>query len=549
MSFGIKIVTGINLILLLNISLAFSQSDRENLIPHLEKRGEATQLIVNGKPFLILGGELHNSSASSLQYLKPLLPKAAKMHLNTVLAPVYWDQTEPVKGKFDFSLVDALIKEARENNLRLIILWFGSWKNGLSTYVPQWVKKDLTDFPRVKMSNGKSTETLSVFSQKNLNADARAFATLMMHIKAIDSHYRTVIMVQVENEVGIQGDTRDRSEEADTYFAKPVPQALIEGLEKYKSELQPEFKQIWAKTGFKTTGNWEDVFGKGPVTDEIFMAWYYSNYVNEVAAAGKKEYPLPMYVNAWISPVYPRGGPVAYMHDIWRIGAPDIDIFSPDIYQPDFKGIIPKFKHNWNPLFIPECFAGSVGAANAFYAIGKYNAIGYSPFGYEDRVKINGPISQAYKLLQGFMPVIMDAQDKGAITSVMLTADDAEDTINIGGYKIELCPTGEHHGNNAGKLAYGIIINSGPNKFIIAGYNLEATFIPSTPGPSLAGFISVQEGIFINGHWQGGRELNGDAIMKSYSMTELTDKNLTGEVARLEDDHPEIIKVRLYRFE
>jgi hypothetical protein len=534
--------------LLLLSTSAFCQKNSERPIPRIEKRGMATQLIVDGKPYLILGGELHNSNSSSLEYLKPLLPKLAGMHLNTALAAVTWDLTEPVEGKFDFTLVDGLIKQARESKLRLVVLWFGSWKNGMSHYVPVWVKKDQIRFPRVKMSNGKSTETLNVFADANLKADAKAFAALMKHLKAVDSKERTVIMIQVENEVGIHGDNRDRSAVADENFAKPVPVELINGLQKHQNELQQAFKEEWEKAGGKTTGTWEDVFGKGPFGDEVFMAWHYAKYVSAVAGAGKAEYNLPMYVNAWISPVYPRGGPVAYMHDIWRIGAPKIDVFSPDIYQPDFKGIIPLFQHPWNPLFIPECAPDSAGASNVFYAIGKYNAIGYSPFAVEDRItdQVNGPIPKAYKLLSGFAPVILDAQSKGTITAVTLNKTNPTQTINIGGYNLQVRIRRKGAKVNS---AYGIIINSGPDEFIVSGLNLEVTFEPSVPGPKIAGIASLWEGTYIDGKWHPGRKLNGDNIAQSYAMTEETNRNQTGMVVRLEGPGPGILKVSLYKFD
>lgn len=521
--------------------------------PTIEKRGQATQLIVDGKPYLVLGGELHNSNTSSLEYLKPLMAKVAAMHFNTVLGAVTWDLTEPQEGKYDFSLVDGFIKQARENHVRVVLLWFGSWKNGMSHYVPEWVKKDEVRFPRVKMGNGKSTETLNVFSANNLRADSKAFAALMRHVKVVDSKERTVIMIQVENEVGIHGDNRDRSDIANANIAKPVPAELMAGLQKYQNELQPEFKQAWDKAGAKTTGTWEEVFGKSAFGDEVFMAWHYAKYVNAVTAAGKAEYNIPMYVNAWISPVYPRGGPVAYMHDIWRIGAPRIDIFTPDIYQPDFKGIIPLFQHPWNPLFIPECAADSAGASNAYYAIGKYNAIGYSPFAIEERVAdpVNGPIPNAYKVLGAMGPVILDAQSKGTMTAVTINKANPVQNINMGGYNLEIRARRKKMGfeRTAPNSAYGLIINTGPDEFTLSGLNLEVTFSPSTPGPQIAGIASLWEGIYVDGKWKAGRKLNGDNIAQNYNMTEQSGKNQTGTVLRFEGAKAGILKVKLYRFD
>ncbi|MBC7915728.1 MAG: beta-galactosidase, partial [Pyrinomonadaceae bacterium] len=296
-------------------------------IPRLEKRGQATQLIVDGKPFLVLGGELHNSSSSELNYLNPLWAPLKQMNLNTALVAVSWELIEPQEGKFDFTLVDGILKGARENKMRVVLLWFGSWKNGLSHYAPEWVKKDYKRFPRIVLENGKPTETLSALSTESANADAKAFAALMRHVKVVDGLKKTVIMVQVQNEVGVIGGTRDHSAFANSEFKKQVPTALLESLGKNKNELQPSLKKLWEGTGSKISGNWNEVFGNGFAADEAFMAWNYATYVNTVTKAGKAEYNIPMFVNAWIVQPedkkpgdYPGGGPQAHVHDIWRAG-------------------------------------------------------------------------------------------------------------------------------------------------------------------------------------------------------------------------------------
>jgi len=267
-------------------------------IPHLQKQGTATQLIIDGKPFLVLAGELHNSSATSLEYMKPVWSRLSEAKLNTVLAGVSWNQIEPQEGKFDFGVLDGVIREARSHNLRLVLLWFGSWKNATSSYAPDWMKKDFKRFPRIQVRDGKTIELLSTLSDANRDADARAFAALMRHVKEVDGQQHTVLMIQVENEVNVEGDSRDRSPAANRAFAGPAPKELMDYLQKHKDGLISELRQVWETAGFKTAGTWEEVFGKGVATDEIFMAWNYSRYIGRVVAAGKAEYPIPMYVNA-----------------------------------------------------------------------------------------------------------------------------------------------------------------------------------------------------------------------------------------------------------
>src|ERR1700735_4080309 len=218
-------------------------------LPHLEKRGSATQLIVDSKPFLVLGGELHNSSSSSIEYMKPVWPRLAAMHLNTVLLPVAWETIEPEEGRFDFSVVDGLLEGARANNLKLVILWFGAWKNTYSSYVPAWVKADTERFPRVQTSDGRGTERLSPFSTAVRDADARAFAKLMRHLREADGDTHTVLMVQVENEVWVIPESRDYSPTANASFAAAVPSTLMNFLGTNRATLNPEFRAIWEAAG------------------------------------------------------------------------------------------------------------------------------------------------------------------------------------------------------------------------------------------------------------------------------------------------------------
>ena len=180
-------------------AMAKSQS---NTLPHLVSRGTAKQLIVHDNPFLVLGGELGNSSASSLDYMRPVWEKLTTMHLNTVLIPVYWELMEPEEGKFDFALIDSLLNSSRDHHLKVVLLWFGLWKNNMSCYAPSWVKTNQSRFPRAQDQSGKGLEILSAFSKNNLDVDIKAFTALMKHIRATDKSH-TVIMMQVENEIGM----------------------------------------------------------------------------------------------------------------------------------------------------------------------------------------------------------------------------------------------------------------------------------------------------------------------------------------------------------
>ena len=534
-------------------SLAFAASQGQSStvstasasdIPHLRKQGAATQLIVDGKPFLVLGSQLSVNSASNLEYWKRVVfPRiVAQENLNTVVAAVSWAKIEPEEGKFDFSVLDGVIADVRSHNLHLVLLWFASWKNGLSSFTPDWVKRDFERFPRAQMVGGpsplisagpgrpriqiegsRSIELLTPLGDASRDADARAFAALMRHIKAVDGQRHTVIMMQLENEVGMQGDTRDRSPLANKAFEGPVPRELMDYLQKHKDTLSPELGKVWEATGFKTSGTWEDVFGKGEPTDEIFMGWNFARYIGRVAQSGKAEYPLPMFVNcpefgfgrrpAPLAGGGQTGGPMPDALDVWRAGGPQIDIFAPDIYTPDFDAWCAKFTRSGNPLFMPETNGGRGTGAKALYAFGRYDAIGYSPMGFDRSLTPDSDQIAGYGLIAQLAPLIAEHQGKGTMSAVLLGPKDPPQKIRVGDYTLEvafLAPRVEPPPPGTPLLSSAVFIATGPDEYYVAGNDVSVTFSPNTPGPPLAGMATVEEGTFVDGRWVPGRRLAGD---------------------------------------
>ena len=518
---------------------AWSQAAAGSTLPRLERQGTAVRMMVDGKPFLMIGAELHNSSASSLEYLQPIWPRLAAMHINTVLTPVYWELLEPQEGKFDFTLVDGQIEQARRTGQRIVFLWFGSWKNGMSSYVPVWVKTSQDRFPRVQDKDGKGVEILSTFSDNNLQADTRAFVALMRHIREVDTH-RTVIMVQVENEVGVLGDSRDRSEAANRAFASPVPKELMNYLQRHKGSLAPELDRLWAAQKYRPSGTWEEVFGAGPSTDEAFMAYHYARYLEHVAAAGRAEYDIPMYANVWLSGPdrkpgdWPSGCPEPQVLDIWLATAPHLDAFAPDIYSADFAGIANRYHRDRNPLFIAETTA-QTGDANVFYAFGQLGATCFSPFaidslgmgrGGEITPPENLPLTRSYGIITQLAPLILENMGKSTMAGVSLAPDSQPQVIRLGNYKLEVSrprtrqpappPSTEATASaarpfQAATRAGALFLSTGPDEYLIGGNGpLTVTFSPATSGPPIAGIAYVEEGKFVEGRWLAGRRLNGD---------------------------------------
>jgi len=503
-------------------------------IPHLQKQGTATQLIVDGKPFLALAGELSNSSATNADYMKLVWQRLAiETGLNTVLAGVSWNQIEPQEGKFDFGVLDNVIAGARAHNVRLGLLWFGSWKNSLSSYLPGWVKRDFDRFPRIQVQTGKTIELLSTLSDANRDADARAFAALMRHVKAVDGREHTVIMIQVENEVAVTGDSRDRSPVANKAFAGTVPKELMDYLQQHKDTLIPEVRKVWEAAGFKTSGTWEEVFGKGVAADEIFMAWNYARYIGRVAQAGKAEYPLPMYVNAAVmgfARVQPSerahgGGPLSELMDIWRAGQAQIDFLSPDIYGNSdfFVSTAASYTRSGNPLFVPE--TRNDMEARLLYAFGRHDAIGISLMGIERLPAPETEMIRGFDAIRQLGPLIAKHQGNGTMSAVLIGQKDPPQKVQLGNYTFEVSFATPRGLPGTPPLqppfssGVALFIAVGPDEYYAAGNSASVTFAPNTPGPEHAGLDTVEEGTFVNGRWIVSRQLAGDETGQGQNLS------------------------------
>jgi hypothetical protein len=500
-------------------------------IPHLERNGNRFALVVDGHPFFILGGQINNSS-SWPSALDGALAGALALHVNTVEAPVYWEQIEPTRRTFDFSNVEMLVDQARARNLHLILLWFGTWKNGQNHYVPEWIKSDPKTYPREENAYGKLLDVMSPNSAANLDADKAAFSALMRHLKSIDGSQHTVLMMQVENESGSVGSVRDFSPAAQRLFDGVVPAELSKALH------------------LPSGGTWTRTFG--PDADESFAAYSTAKYIGEVAAAGKAEYPIPMYCNVWFAyPVhalenrdrpspgqeYPSGGPQQANIPIWKAAAPAIDILAPDFYSDDrslFRDIVATYSRPDNPLFIPETQTGQHFGPNLFYALG-HGAIGFSPFGVDRLARPNAmaqalPAANAanqvpraqpaedYELLRPIVQQIAEfnlagklqtaVEDKGAARQT-LHFPDADAVVSFGFPQ----PDGTFPPGTPELQGRVLIVQLGPLDFLVAGFESSVTFRATSADAAhnqQLEILRAEEGQYVDGAWQRTRILNGD---------------------------------------
>jgi len=497
-------------------------------------------LLVDGQPYLILAGQVHNSSAWPSE-LPAVWKSLADLHANTVEAPVYWEQIEPQEGKFTWDNVDAVVKGARDHSLHVVLLWFGTWKNGNMHYVPDWVKTDTKRFPRVIRADGEPIDVLSASSRTNLEADKAAFVTLMRHLKILDENERTILLVQVENESGIIGSPRDFSPESNKEFAGQVPAEMLKAAQK-----QP--------------GTWSEVFRAD--ADELFQLYHQAHYLNEIAAAGKAEFPIPLYMNVWLSyppaelperalPVpgvqYPSGGAVQRWVGLWRALAPSIKAIAPDIYGDDagfVRDVLAAYHRPDNPLLVPEIAKTDPFARYDFLALGE-GALGIAPFGVDPRGwNILGDSAAAgharnFALLAPMNREIARLNFEGKLKTAMEEVGKAQQDLDFGAWQATVSFGFPHYDGRrppGNKDAHGValVAQLGPDEFLLTGVDASVSFhLPGRlPGLRMQ-ILAAEEGSYLNGVWKPVRLWNGDE----------TDRGLE---FRAED--PVVVRVKLGRF-
>ncbi|HLY16042.1 MAG TPA: DUF5597 domain-containing protein [Bryobacteraceae bacterium] len=488
-------------------------------IPRIVQKDGRYALMVDGAPFLILGAQVNNSSAWPAM-LPKVWPAIDYLQANTVEMPIYWEQFEPETGRFDYSVMDTLLAQAREHHVRLILLWFGTWKNASSHYAPLWMKRDAERYPRVTGADGRRVDSPSPHAAATLAADKRAFGALMRHLKTVDGR-RTVIMVQVENEPGTWGAVRDHSPDAQKLFDAPVPAAVLEAMHKVRGDAK-----------------WAQVFGGD--ADEYFHAWSVARFIGQVAAAGKAEYALPMYTNAALrDPLQPgppgsyeSGGPTDNVIPIWKAAAPALDLLAPDIYQNDparYLKVLELYHRPDNPLFVPE--TGSFPAyARFFFAVLGHQAMGFAPFGLDYTGYSNAPLGTTrvteeslapfalnYKLVGPMMREVARLNFEGKLRAVAEQKEQPVQTMEVGPWKavvsygVPQFGFGENPKGNPEPVGRALIAELGENQFLAAGLFCRIDFqMKDDSSGERREYLRVEEGSYQGGVFKPMRIWNGD---------------------------------------
>lgn len=485
-------------------------------------------LIVDGKPFLILGAQVNNSSAWPAM-LPKVWPAIDELHANTVQVPIAWEQVESSEGHYDFSFLDTLLTQAREHRVRLILLWFATWKNNGPNYAPAWVKLDNRRFPRVIARDGKALGSLSPHASATLDADSKAFVALMTHLRDVDGDRHTVIMIQVENESGTYGTDRDYSPTAEKRFAGPVPAALL-------------------KREGKRPGTWRQVYGTDAA--EYFHAWSVANFIEQVARAGKAVYNLPMYANAALRDPfepgppggYSSGGPTDNVLDVWKAAAPSLDLLAPDIYFPDDKrytAVLDRYARPDNALFVAETGNAPSYARYLFAALGQ-RAIGYSPFGMDFTGYANYPLGARqvdtdtigafaanYALLGPIADVLAEMSWRGELWGVAEPTDVHTQDIDLGDWSAHIGFGQPQFGadpapGNPKPVGGALIGRIGKDEYLVTGRHARVNFGPGGTDKTRRFILArVEEGHYENGRWVIDRLWNGDQTDYGLNFTDV----------------------------
>ena len=514
---------------------------------------------VNGKPFFPIGGQTCNSSGYDDRASETAFKAIKLMHANTLEIPAYWNIIEPKEGEFDFTSVDALIASARRYGVKLILLWFATWKNGNMDYASAWVKTNPQRFKRVTSPTGKQIWVLSSHCQANLEADKKAFTALCKHLKAKDSADQTVIGFQIQNEPGIMGSDRDYGPEAQAIFDSPVPAKFVASMK--KAGKGPVY-DMWQKSGSKETGTWPELFGWE--AGEYMTAWSVASYINSIAESGKTVYDLPMYLNVWLmgkgwwplaGESYPSGGGVTKVLDIHKWFTPSVDMVAPDAHVAEskaYENVCKAYARDDNPFFMPETGAGANSHAwNMFRGIADYNSLGDFFFGVEKVIAEDGTarpeaqmVVDSVRCAAAVIPLLLKYQGTGKVHAVIQEDLSSSDFFNFDGY-MGLVEFGDRKAGYSGKdwqhatyggqiertetnRGRGLIIQANKNEFYLVGANYRLFLRPQPTldnmqprlaimdtAPKLPGWyiVSVDEGHFDqNGEFVIDRWRNGDEI-------------------------------------
>jgi hypothetical protein len=474
---------------------------KDEMIAHFEELNGRKAFFVDGKPFIILGLQWDCDGCYTPEDMDPFFEHGEKMGLNTASLLLYWKEIEPVKGEYRFEMLDHRIEMARKHNMKIVLVWFGSYKNGNLTYAPDYIRFDHKTYTKVIDKHGKvHTNFCCPTARETHRRDELALIEVFKHLKEVDSETHTVILFQMENETGIFGTDRC-----------------------YCGSCNEEYKK----------NDYEKEYGVR--AGEYFTAQCIAEYCDSLTKTVKDIYPLPVYMNAWLNKVhaneragfdYPNGGPVPDVLEMYFKTIKYIDCIAPDIYQfsrRDFEYFCKAYSIHNNPLFIPECATGmgTRTARNIFYAIGDYAAFGYDPWainrccpGFMTTplvTTVDGrwsdeayELHKSYKVINDAMEPIVMAQNTPNIKTIV--QEEGENGILLKFGDIDAEVTYEHPANTA----RGLVIRRSKDEFIVIGGGFHIRF--SREGGKKVSIATVESGKFEGEKWVSSHVLSSERV-------------------------------------
>jgi hypothetical protein len=452
----------------------FERSD--DLTPHLERVGERSVLFVEGWPHTVLTAEIpwwdlvYGRYSETLHAYDNLYPAARSLGLNALKVPVKWSVVEPEKGRFDFSYVDHAKELAERHGLKLVLGWFGHYASGDGTiyrnlsgevFAPMDIVEDDRTYPRAVDGDGVAHHNaISYDDDAVIDREERAFRAFMEHLRETDARTRTVLMVQVENEIAVFGsDRRNR---------------------KLWRDHSPASNRLFAAHGF------ED--------DLRYSAWSLSSrWIRRLTDTGAEVYPLPFFLNYvggtivdWMVGGAPGEDVATYLENCPHVSFIGLNLYADRMSTVnDLRSALERYAVGRNQPSITETNSdgGPVAPRLAFVAVGEFGAPIFAPWAlnvsyptrFEPYVTADGTLANGAPALRDSYTALGKALSPvsyyaGTLKQKVFMAQQPgrpfSTLSDLDGARIQVSGSGD---------GQAIVIHPAPGEFIVVGFRCRVS--------------------------------------------------------------------------